>query len=63
MVGELIAKFLRHSGDLSSLKKFTQTAKVCAFSLIRGITLIGALQSCKILINNLIKHYLIHATK
>ena len=33
MVGELIAKFPRHSGDLSSLKKFTQTAKMCAFSL------------------------------
>ena len=35
MVGELIAKFHRHSGDLSSLKKFTQTVKVCAFSLGR----------------------------
>ena len=28
MVGELIAKFSRHSGDLSSLKKFTQTAQL-----------------------------------
>ena len=36
MVGELIAKFPQHSGDLSSLKKFTQTAKVCAFSLGRS---------------------------
>ena len=33
MVGELIAKFPRHSGDLSSLKKFTQSAKMCALSL------------------------------
>ena len=33
MVGELIVKFLQHSGNLSSLKKFTQTTKVCAFSL------------------------------
>ena len=36
MVGELIAKFPQHSGDLSSLKKFTWTAKVCAFSLGRS---------------------------
>ena len=33
MVGELIAKFPRRSGDFSSLKKFTQAAKVCAFNL------------------------------
>ena len=38
MVGELIAIFPRHSGDLSSLKKFTQTAKVCAFSLGRSVS-------------------------
>ena len=40
MVEELIAKFpLTYSiasGDLSSLKKFTQTAKVCAFSSVSG---------------------------
>ena len=38
MVGELIAKFPRHSGDLSSLKKFTQTAKMCAFSLGKSVS-------------------------
>ena len=37
MVGELIAKFPRHSGDLFSLKKFTQTAKVCTVSLGRSV--------------------------
>ena len=37
MVGELITKFPRCSGDLSSLKKFTQTAKVCALSLGRSV--------------------------
>ena len=37
MVGELMAIFPRHSGDLSSLNKFTQTAKVCGFTLGRSV--------------------------
>ena len=47
MVGKLIAKFPRHSRDLSSLKKFTQAAKVHVEGVSGALTTTFILESTR----------------